>query len=278
MEQKNQAISKNYQVPYQKQSTPLVNFCQNNDEYQIVKSAYSLSKPNRDEKYLEKLVDILGKWRWMTGISINNQNEDEVAKELILIAQFVFNNYPELSIEEINLSIDLSLTNKLNVDVRTFNTFSPMYVSRILNAYTEYKRSIVLEVRNRKELDDAKKEIDKKLTATEKMESLIELITYFYDEFKLKNIVDDHFNVLYSFFRKIKLLNPSKETVNLAVEYGKSKAAEYVDNHFVDIMSKQKPNKELIEKRFARNYCIQVMFTKFKLEEILEKIEIKHFE
>jgi len=51
----------------------------------------------------------------MSGINTYNQDENEVAKELVLLSQFIINNYSDINLDEISLAIDLSLTNKLDV-------------------------------------------------------------------------------------------------------------------------------------------------------------------
>jgi hypothetical protein len=253
----------------------------NNEENNFVNS---ISIPSINElsklggNYLDSLMDILAKWRWMSGINTNNQSEDDIAKELALIGKFIISEYSNVTLEEINLAINLSLTNKLDCDVRTFNTFSPMYVSRILNAYMEYRREMYTELMKRKENLDNKKLMEKKPTPKEKMDGMIDLIRYFYEAYKEKGIIEDYFNALYNYFRRTNKINPNKELVKEALEYAKVKVIEHNNTYGDFLMGKEKPNNENLEKRYARNYCIQKLFDTINLEEFIKTIKIEEFE
>jgi hypothetical protein len=212
----------------------------------------------------------------MLGVN-NSESEVEIAKELALISQFLIKNYSFLTLDEISLAIDLSLLNKLDCDVRTFNAFSPMYVSRILNAYGEYRKELYKEVMDRKIREDEKKEMEKKVSPEEKMQSMIELIEYFYNEFKSIGIINDHFNTLYNYFRRAKKLNPDKQMIDNAMEYGKVKSETYINNYFNDALNSEKPEKDNIIKRFARNYCVETYFNENTLEDIIKQVNIKEF-
>ena len=253
----------------------------NSEELSFVNSIANLTliQINKiDNKFWDKLIDILAKWRWMSGINTNNQNEDDIAKELALLGTFVFENYPNITYDEITLAINLSLTNKLDCDIRTFNSFTPMYVSRILNAYIDYKRVMYNDIMKRKEIADNKKVIEREVTPKEKMQNMIELIEYFYDEYKAKGIVNDYFNTLYTFFRRTKRINPSKELVNEALTHSKLKATQHIVSYYENALKNEKPDKENLEKRFARNYCVQVFFDTLDIGKLIETIKIEEFE
>ncbi len=273
----NKALSINYQTPQIKPSSSLVEIVKNNDELIFVKS---ISVPNLAESgrnISEKLLDILAKWRWMAGISTHNQSEDDIAQELALICKFVLSNYPQITLDEITLAIDLSLTDKLNCDVRTFNTFSPMYVSRILNAYIEYKKGMYNDLMKRKEVSDMKKEMDKEITPEEKMESMVELVRYFYDQYKAEGYIKDYFSTLYNYFRRTNRLVVGKQMIDDALKYGKQEAQKYKKEYFDDALKKEKVNVESIEKRFARNYCVQVFFNNLDIDKLISTIKIEEF-
>jgi len=227
---------------------------------------------------IDNLIDTLAKWRWMSGINTYNQDDNEVARELVLLSKFVIKNYPQITIEEIDLAIDLSLTDKLDVDVRTFNSFSPMYVSRILNGYIEHRRKLYNDIYSRKVRVDEITEMEKKPTPKEQMDSTIDLIRHFYDKFKKDGFIDDVFNILYNYFRRTKKINPSKEVIDEAIKYGKIKSEEHINSYFADVLIKERPNKKQMENRYARNYCVCKFFEKLNLEEFISKIEISEFE
>jgi len=256
-----------------KQNNFLVRFCHNNQEEKLVLAMY-----NYDNKDVNSLIDVLAKWRWMSGVNVNNQDENDVARELALISQFIISNYANITTDEISLAIDLSLTNKLDVDVRTFNSFSPMYVSRILNAYIEYRQQLYDEIYERKVRDEAKKKMEEKPSPEKRMVSMKDLILYFWEQYKNEGEVKDLFNVLYDYFKRTNQLNLTKELIDEAMEYGKEKSENYVSNHYTDILGKEKTDKEYFRKRFARNYCVQKKFSECEdIDIIVSKVTINHF-
>lgn len=256
-----------------KQSNFLTPHCRDVEEQTLVLAIY-----NKENKDINSLIDVLAKWRWMSGINVSNQHEDDVARELALLSQFVVKNYPNITTDEISLAIDLSLTNKLDVDVRTFNSFSPMYVSRILNSYLEYRRIKYDEIYDRKVKAEAKKKAEEKPTPEQRMVAMKDLILYFWEQYKNEGEVKDHFNVLYDYLKRTNQLNLSKELIDEAIEYGKMRSKNYVADYFTDVLGKEKVSGEDFEKKFARNYCIQKMFDDCEdVDLIVSKVTINHF-
>jgi hypothetical protein len=256
-----------------KQNNFLTPHCRNAEEQTLVLAIY-----NKENKDINSLIDVLAKWRWMSGINIANQHEDDVARELALLSQFVVTNYPNITTDEISLAIDLSLTNKLDVDVRTFNSFSPMYVSRILNAYLDYRKIKYDEIYDRKVKAEAKKKAEEKPSPEQRMVAMKDLILYFWEQYKSDGEVKDHFNVLYDYLKRTNQLNLSKELIDDAIKYGKEKAKGYIANYFTDHLGREKEEADSFEKRFARNYCIQKMFDDCEdVDLIVSKVTINHF-
>ena len=214
----------------------------------------------------------------MSGINTTNQDENDLAKELVLLANFVKGNYKSITIDEINLAIDLSLTDKLDCDVRTFNVFSPMYVSRILNAYLSYKRNIVKDVIERKRLKEQTEDMNRKPSPQERMDGVIDLIKYFYEKFQENGVVDDYFNSVYLFMFKNKLINPSEKTIEESLEYGKDMARKENSDNIFNALTREKPNRELLETRYSRNYIVQKYFKTFGIDKLISEIKISLFE
>jgi hypothetical protein len=233
--------------------------------------------------YLYDLIDILAKWRWMSGISTSNQDEDSLAKELLIIAQFISKNYESMTIDEVSLCIDLSLTNKLDVDVRTFNTFSPMYVSRILNAYVVYKRKQLEDIKERKFRHELEMESKAEKTKEQKAEDFKDFIRYIYDDYKQKGIVNDYFNTIYNFFKRTnRLVIANSEIIEEAKIVAKKMASEksikFKEEEFASTnrMFSEK-DKESWYRSFAKNYCVQKYFETNGIENMLENVLIDDF-
>ena len=261
----------------QKQNNTLINFCQSKEELQVCDSFLSVNLAESQADYTNRIIDIVAKWRWMSGINTNNQDEDSLAQELVLIAKFIIENYENIKYSEIELAINLSLTNKLDVDVRTFNSFSPMYVSRILNAYMEYSRRIIQDLKERRYRDEDRKMLEKEPTSEEKMESMKDLIAYLYEEYKSCGEIKDHFATLYNYLKRTNKIKIPKDLIEEAMNYGKQKAKSFEPTTYERIFNKNEKDNLILEKRFARNYCVQKLFDEIGLDGMIAKVELKDF-
>jgi hypothetical protein len=275
------ATSQNSLTPQQKQKTALLEVVKNQEEFDFVNAVSTIPlhlMKELDRRSEEKLIDILGKWRWMSGVSGANQNEDEIAMELAMTSKFIMANYASLSLEEINLAIDLSLVDKLDCDVRTFNTFSPMYVSRILNAYIEYRRRMYNELMLIKERKEEEKELTRKPTPQERRDGMVEFIQYLYDKHKANEEFEDLFSTIFFFLKRTSRITISKTEIDEALEYGQQRAKDYALTHFDKALKSEKPDMENLKKRFARHYTLQKFFDRIDINALISGIETKEFE
>jgi hypothetical protein len=133
------------------------------------------------------------------------------------------------------------------------------------------------ELMRKKESLDLKRDMDKEITPEEKMESMVELIRYFYDKYKSQGIVNDYFNTLYNYLRRTNRLVIGKQIIDDALKYGKEEAIKHKKEYFDDALKKEKVNIEGVEKRYARNYCVQRYFDEISIEEIVNLIKPEHF-
>lgn len=252
----------------------MLSLCQNQSEKEVLNAFYSIIKYESEADYTNKLIDLLTRWRWMSGINSANQDEDEMAKELVLMVAFFKRSFSNLNLDEVSLAIDLSLTNKLDVDVRTFNSFSPMYISKILNAYIQYRNEILLELKRKNERFKEKEMVERKATPQEKMDGIIDLIKYLYDKYKDDGYVDDFFGTLYKFMKRINKMNPSEQTLEEAKQYAKEMAS----NKEKGFLNEYYYNSEYLEKRYIMNYCLQKYFKTFGIDGLISSINISQFE
>jgi len=264
----------------QKPNNSLAKYTKSQDEANMVASFENQSIAKLDiQASSGAIIDVLSKWRFMLGISSVNRNENEVAAELAILTQFIIKNYSALTVQELELCIDLSLTGKLEVDVRSFNVFSAAYVSKVLNAYLEYKRAVYNQLHERKDKVDANEELTKVATPIQRMDGMIELIRYFHEKYLVDGRIDDTFNVLYAFFKRTKRIKANEKMIADAIEYGKKEAETYISMLLnLDYDRSQKPSIENVGKRFARNYCVQKLFDKINIEDLILSIQLKEFE
>jgi hypothetical protein len=93
------------------------------------------------------------------------------------------------------------------------------------------------------------------------------------------NSINDLFNSVYNFLRRTKRLMHPKELVDEAMEYGKIKCREEVNMVYgIRVESREKVNKDAIQKRYARNYIVEKFFKDINIDELILGIELTEFE
>lgn len=97
------------------------------------------------EQIKEPLSSLIALWNLTIG-----KREELLPQIIVLIGKYVIEYYPQLTLSEIKLAIDLSVMGKLNVGAECYDNFSPMYVSKILNSYLDYKGQMVNELNKKK--------------------------------------------------------------------------------------------------------------------------------
>ncbi len=88
-----------------------------------------------------EILAILTEWRMYLGIK-----EEPTAQENLFNRDFMVKNYGDWTPEMIRLAINYSLKGILKVDTKPYGSFSPLYISTILNAYKKHNDGIVNEI------------------------------------------------------------------------------------------------------------------------------------
>jgi hypothetical protein len=214
---------------------------------------------------LKPLIDLIGKWRFYIGIK-----EELSQEELFMNLNFIRENFSELNIVDINQAIDLSIKGDLQVDVEHYQSFTPLYISKILKAYKEYRGKVIYAIRDKIEKVENKPielTIDEKIEITKK--SLISVFSNREDK-----RFYDYGGVTYDFIRRNKLLVFSKSLVDEAMRYGKKNSLNEIrKSTYADVIQNSNKNykdatekKEAIVRSSARNYVVQKWLSTFTEE------------
>jgi hypothetical protein len=100
------ATSKSLQNQSPKRNS-LLEHIQNNEELEIVKAIENSLQVARLES-MDTLLGVVAKWRMYIGLP-----KTDVSEELMINVDFINKNYPFLTLGEIELAINLSVTRKL---------------------------------------------------------------------------------------------------------------------------------------------------------------------
>lgn len=164
-----------------------------------------------------RLIQIVTKWRIMIGLSKEMSEE-----ELKINVQFIKNSYSALTLKEIDLAMNLSLQGKLEIDVEPYGNFSPLYISRILNAYIKKCEEKINEllIRKRQAEMEFKSNYLEHKTYEEQVESVKKCIL-FYAESVRKNdkYMGDFNHTVWNFLNNQNLIDPTDEILMEAKQF-----------------------------------------------------------
>jgi hypothetical protein len=247
---------------------------QNDEEKRLINISFQKIIRRYEERELGSLLDCIGQWAAALGVT-----KDITSVDVKMISTFIYNQFGNLTIKEIEYAIQLSLANKLDCDAELYGRgLSVSYVGKILSSYIEYKRSELRDLNYRLQLQ--KDSRTKEITPKDKMDSTKETIVMVYRDFEKTKLVNDPFNTIYNFLRKVKLLEPTKVQIAEAMEFGKKMAKQENDKLYGMYPSSRKEKEvdiDLVIKKYARNYCVGIYFEQNDLNLILSKINEEQF-
>ncbi len=216
----------------------------------------------------DNLIMIVSKWRMYIGIPKN-----DVTEELVLICNFIKSNYPFLTLQEINLAIELSVTRKLS-DTEFYGFFSPMYVAKVLDSYLYHRKITMADTIRRKEKHDAEiLEEQNKPSPEQQCELFKEIMKGFYQDWKSSGEISDPFSLAYNYLKKHNLLVVTKDDIEQAMEYAKNK----INSMKKEDIRKRRMFTETDEKRLARNWCVQKYFESVDIDILINNIKSEQF-
>ncbi len=110
-----------------------------------------------------ELNEFMKWWRMQLGITVI-ANHSEPQMNILHIQE----SYSDLSIEDLKLAVKYSFTGVLGVDFIAYNSFSPLYISKILNAYKIYRDDQLNHIAREKLRFDEKEKAIKKAESEKK--------------------------------------------------------------------------------------------------------------
>lgn len=255
------------QIQLQKHS--LLHFVQTNEEVKIV-DAIEKSIQIANLKDSTPLLQVVAKWRLYIGLP-----KDDVSEELSIVRDFIHENFPHLTIKEIELAYNLSVLRKLD-DCEFYGYFSPLYVGKVLDSYLYYrKRNMADLIRRKEKYNYLLLEEKNKPKPEEEAELTKSIFVDFYKQHKEGLEITDVFNICWNFLRKQKMINPQKTELDEALAFAKTKIQKQ-ENDFYKYTTLG-IDKESESKRYARNYCVQKYFDRVDINELLNKIKPELF-
>lgn len=218
------------------------------------------------------LLKVITEWRIYIGVP----KAEDLGEEFSVLTKFIYDNYSFLTVDEIRLAYNLSVTRKLK-DVEFYGYFSPMYVGKVLDSYLYYRKVTMADViREKEKAEREQKELENRPSPAKQAENMRNLMKDFYDEYKEKGEIRDLFSIAYNFLRKHKLLIIPTHMIEEAMAYGNKMAKERSNSK--PVFERFSSSTEQTEsQRYARNYCVQKFFDNVDIDIFLNNIKPELF-
>lgn len=118
-------------------------------------------------------------------------------KHFVMLSDFLIINYPNNTLSDLNTAINLSITNRLPIENNHYQSFSPLYISRILNAYNVYIAPKLNKYRQA--LENAKTPLKNK---SQIQQEIIQHVRNQYETYKRTHSFSEYGTTTYDFLNK----------------------------------------------------------------------------
>lgn len=261
----------------------------------VMKSGIEISKFTRDDD--KQFITFLGEWKVMIGdrrfTGKSKRESDELAVELVFIESKLKEMYPTITLPEIKLAVNMSLSGRLTVSAQIYNSqsFSVLYCSTIIGAYLEYKRAHLTPLLERYKYDFEQQQASD-LTPEQKLDEIKGLFVDVYNEYKQSGEINDFGGLCYQFLKRTGRFKGkiNKQEREKAEQYGNEQAKIFMQREDGSIKEAVAKNlygarqgsaidEAFVRNLYARNYCTRVLFAKLKkIEDLTETFTVQDLE
>lgn len=226
---------------------------------------------------MTKLVEVMAQWRLLLGVT-----SDSTEQELIVICQFLYDNFKKFTLSDIKLAMNWTISGKVDVGYVTQKNISSYYISRALNAYEEEKRRIYnkLMYERDKQIERQKNEDHSAITAKDRANIFKEAILTMYKSYKEGRPIIDFGDFAYNWLKRTNQLSKDPIVISDAIKYGqdmylKERHSEGGLSPFSNLGKTE--DKQDRQKKLSRQYMIMQYFNHHTIPEIISKINILDF-
>ena len=225
------------------------------------------------EKDLLLMNALITKWAKYIGAKIPE------AIDMNGLAKFIKESFPNFNEYDLNECITMLANNKLQTDAESYGSLSPMYCSKVLHSYQDFKSTILFKVRD--EIQKAESLKPKPIDKNQRIDGFKKLLKYAkQDVIDGKTFVDSG-DVVYAFIRHNKLMKIKKELQDEALAYGeknyssdqKKKVMEaVVKHHSFKTIHDLNFEKEDKVKNYAREYVVNLWLRETEVDEVIKNL------
>lgn len=230
---------------------------------------------------MTEIIDVLTKWSFYLGLGDKVKSLDYVA-----VVQFLVNNYGFLYCDEITLAMNLSLNGTLEVENKTFGSFSVLYVSQIINAYLDHKSHVFRSMSERRDSYEFQKEHEVKQlppTATEQVANMKDIIATMYDKYRATGELYDPFSIVHGFLKRTGRLKIPADNHEEIRNKAQEKAVNYRNQNMKTLADAfTKPTETELQNlynTFGKQLCVAYVFDQISdLQAFLSEINETEFQ
>lgn len=250
----------------------LIKYATDESERNVVLATANLKMAEMTKEAGEKLIEVVGKWYFYLGLS-GKSNPDDI----IMLCRFLKDTFPELTVNEIELAIDMKMKGHFT-EVDFYGNLTPLYASQIINAYKEYRHEKLKSVFEKKERNTVYE--TPKMSMEENHKLLVDAIQHEWRRFNSTGIVDDLFSFIYDFAVRTGRISEDATKSEAAQAYAMKRIqADSVSEASTigDIIKKSyTANREVAEMRYRRNFAVIELFKKINnIEDFISKITLE---
>lgn len=243
----------------------LTKYAQSNEEKELVGVIYDTRLNAITKPEAERLIKAVGKWAFYLGAKVD-------ADDLLALCGFLRENFPKVSIAEVEMAIKLYVRGSL--DKVDYYGLNPLFMSNVMKAYLQYRKDTLAQVIERHSKDNIPE--TSKISAEEYHKSICLGIRQEYAAFKKRGDVDDPLGLIYDYLDKAGLIDRTLMETDEARAYADSRMLrEQVKgaNNIGDLI-RTAYNKG--GERHLRNYALLKLFTGVEnIEATIEQLQVQ---
>jgi hypothetical protein len=179
------------------------------------KIATFFESDDKNEQF-QNLHKLIVKWTVLCGVKPIPSDE-----EIRLFVEYVAEHFYRLSLLEIDNAFNLATAGVLNIDASHYQSFSVIYISKIINAYKDYKGKFILDYQAELEKNEKREP-----TESERLHMMVDAILESFDAYKEKPTYNDFGYVAYDFLNNLGLINFNKELKKEILKQAREKVIE----------------------------------------------------
>lgn len=181
------------------------------------KIATFFESEDKNEQF-QNLHKLIVKWAVLTGVK-PLPTDDEIR----MLVEYIAEHFYRYSLMEVDNAFNLATAGKLDIEADHYQSFSVIYISKILNAYKRYNGKYIIDYRN--QIAEQEKKASEP-TEKEKLKMMVENILEGFDNFKEEPKYNHFGYISYDFLSNLGVISLDKETKSVLLKQARKIAIE----------------------------------------------------